>query len=57
MKEPRTPRGATKPTMERDQGSIRGSGVNKIATDMKPPEVPQVVARNVYGRPTQTQKL
>lgn len=57
MKQPKMSANATKPTMERDQGGIRGSGVNKIAADMRPPEVPQVVMRNTYGKPTQTQKL
>lgn len=58
MREPKMPAGATKPTMERDQGSIRGSGINKIAKDMKPANsgVDQVVMKNRYGLPMPTQK-
>jgi len=48
------PSNTTKPTMERSQGSIKGSGINK---GMKKESIPQVVARNTYGRPTQTQKM
>jgi hypothetical protein len=44
----------TKPTKEREQGSIKGSGINK---GMVKESVPQVVARNRYGRPSQTQKM
>ena len=54
MREPKMPGGATKPTMERDQGSIKGSGINK---PMVKEEIPQVVAKNTYGKPTQTQKM
>lgn len=54
MREPKMPANATPPTRERDQGSIRGSGVNK---PMVKEDVPQVVMRNTYGKPTQTQKL
>jgi hypothetical protein len=43
-----------KPTMERDQGSIKGTGINK---KMVKESVPQVVAKNRYGRPSQTQKM
>ncbi len=57
MREPKITAGATRPTMERDQGRIKGSGINKIATDMKPAEVEQVVMKNRYGKPTQDQKL
>jgi hypothetical protein len=45
---------SNKPTMERDQGSIKGSGVNK---KMVKESIPQVVAKNRYGRPTQSQKM
>ena len=54
MKEPKISANATKPTMERDQGSIRGSGINK---GMQKAEIPQVIAHNTYGKPTQKQSL
>jgi hypothetical protein len=54
MREPKISANATKPTMERDQGHIKGSGINK---GMVKGEIPQVIAHNTYGRPTQTQKM
>jgi hypothetical protein len=48
------PKGDGKPTMERDQGRIGGTGINK---SMVKEPVPQVVMKNTYGKPTQTQKL
>ncbi len=51
---PMKPSGDGKPTPERPQGSIKGSGINR---GMVKESVPQVVARNTYGRPTQTQKM
>lgn len=58
MKQPKMPANSTRPTMERDQGSIRGSGINNIAEGMRPAnaDVDQVVARNKYGLITPTQK-
>lgn len=58
MKSPRISANATPPTKERDQGSIRSSGINKIASDMTPANsgVKQVVAKNTYGLITPTQK-
>lgn len=53
MKAPKMSK-ATPPTRERDQGSIRGSGVNK---PMVKESIPQVVAVNRYGLPTQKQRL
>lgn len=52
MKKPESK--TTPPTKERDQGSIKGSGINK---PMVKEPIPQVVAKNTYGRPTQTQKM
>ena len=53
MREPKMSN-ATKPTMERDQGSIRGSGIN---TPMVKETIPQVKPGVTYGKPTQTQKM
>lgn len=52
MKKPNSK--STPATKERDQGSIKGSGINK---PMVKESVPQVVARNTYGLPTQKQKM
>jgi hypothetical protein len=54
MKSPSPGPNSTKPTMERDQGSIRGSGINK---GMQKADIPQIKAVNTYGRPTQKQSL
>lgn len=58
MKQPNSPAKGmnrpTPPTRERDQGSIKGSGINK---PMVKESVNQVVARNKYGNITPTQKL
>ena len=45
-----------KPTMERPQGKPKGraSGVNK---EVEKQSIPQVVARNTIGMPTQRQKM
>lgn len=58
MREPKMSANATPPTRERDQGSIRGSGINKIAKDMRPAnaDVEQVVMKNRYGLISPTQK-
>lgn len=58
MKEPKMPAGAGKPTMERNQGAVKGSGINKIANDMRPAnaDVQQVVAKNRYGNIKPRQK-
>ena len=48
------PSGDGKATMERAQGKGRGTGVNK---GMVKESVPQVVAENRYGRPTQKQRM
>lgn len=62
MKQPRSPapgpskvkvRDDKPPIRERDQGSIKGSGINK---PMVKESIPQRVARNTYGQPTPTQK-
>jgi hypothetical protein len=44
----------TKPTMERSQGSIRGSGVNM---PMVKEPIPQIRMRNTQGIPTPDQKM
>ena len=54
MKKPTPKTDPSKGTKERDQGSIKGSGINK---GMVKESIPQVVARNTYGRPSQTQKM
>lgn len=43
-----------KGTAERPQGKGRASGVNKA---MEKPSIPQVVARNSYGKPSARQKM
>lgn len=43
-----------KGTREKPQGHGKGSGVNKAVTKES---VPQRVAHNTYGQPTQKQKL
>lgn len=54
MKKPMRPSGDGKPTKERDQGKGRGTGINK---GMVKESIPQVVMKNRYGKPTQTQKM
>ena len=55
MPQPGKPlKNATPPTQERDQGRIGGTGINKPI--VKEP-VEQVVMKNRYGRPTQTQRM
>ena len=51
---PMRPSGDGKPTKERDQGKGRGTGINK---GMVKESIPQVVKKNRYGKPTQTQKM
>lgn len=53
MKQPKMSN-ATPPTKERDQGSIRGSGINE---PMVKETIPQVKPGVTYGKPTQTQKM
>lgn len=58
MRTPKPSPADSRPTMERNQGSIGGTGVNKIARDMTPAnsKVEQVVMKNRYGLITPTQK-